>query len=836
MIKNFVKQCLENGGSVFPLLVDSSLTNGTGLTNPSIFTDNEKIYINLRHVEYTLYHSEKKKFCHPWGPIQYLHSENDMHLRTNNFFGELNLDFSIKYCNKVDTSSLDKEPLWEFVGLEDARIVKWDEKLYLCGVRRDTTTNGQGRMELSEIVAEGETFKEVSRFRIPTPGNADSYCEKNWMPILDMPYHFVKWCNPTEVVKVDIENNTTETIYLGKHVEYDYDFRGGSQVIPWGDDYRICLVHQVDLFKTRSEKRDARYRHRFIVWDKDWNVVKYCDPFDFISGEVEFAVGATFYNQNLLVTFGFQDNSSFLLEIPAKVLENHIGISINKNYDKTKRNKKIVDFFPYFHDTGRELLELRINMLKDYVDEFIICESNKTQSGIPIAYHLENDIKELGLPRDMIKIIKLEIPENDDLDIQLIDKYNCSENYKINENSINSNSLMARVRERMQKDSLLFAIDDYDEDTIFIHSDSDEIINPSHIDWIVNVLSEYPESIIKIPLVCLEGRADLRTFYSDSGCFKPWNGGMFFITKNQLKNYKPSEIRSGIFEDIPIAYLMHENNIVQDLGWHFSWMGKSKEREIKRKSFCHYDDTFSFLGNKSYSSEEVANVVDNCIVDEGSISPSGVLNTTMKRYPHNLLPSEIFSLPKVKNFLLPKTDSLNINDFYLNPEDPDLNFELAYYYHGIGHTASAFSHYLRCAERTNDSKLAYECLLRGFFCFDRQGGRKFTAKHLLNQALLLEPKRPEAYFLLARFYERNSEWYDCYTISSLALNFCDFDSEPLVTNVDYHGKIGILFEKAMGAWWWDKVDEAKSIFEDLLNNYDLSEEYRNCILNNLKRC
>ena len=391
----------------------------------------------------------------------------------------------------------------------------------------------------------------------------------------------------------------------------------------------------------------------------------------------------------------------------------------------------------------------------------------------------------------------------------------------------------------MQKDSLLFTLDTYDEDTVFIHSDSDEIINSSNINWIVDVINQHPDRIIKIPLVCLEGRSDLRTFYSDTNQIKPWNGGMFFTTKSMLKKYKPSEIRSGIFDHLPIAYLMQDGNVIEDLGWHFSWMGKYAERAIKRKSFCHYDDKFSFLGNKSYSSEEVANTVDNCEVSEGSISPSGVLNTVMKRYSHNLLPSEIFSLPRVKNFLLPKVKSKELDlltNLSLNPEDPILNFDLGYHYHLLGHTASAFSHYLRCAERTDDDKLTYECLLRGFFCFDSQGGRKFTSKHLLNQAIILDPKRPEAYFLLARFYERNSEWYDCYTISSLALNFCNFDLEPLNTNVDYHGKIGILFEKAMGAWWWDKVDEAKSIFEDLLNNYDLPKEYKKCIMNNLERC
>ena len=60
-------------------------------------------------------------------------------------------DLSIQTYHKIDTGVLDVKPLWDFVGLEDARLVKWDDKYYMCGVRRDTTTNGQGRMELSEI-------------------------------------------------------------------------------------------------------------------------------------------------------------------------------------------------------------------------------------------------------------------------------------------------------------------------------------------------------------------------------------------------------------------------------------------------------------------------------------------------------------------------------------------------------------------------------------------------------------------------------------------------------------------------------------------------------------
>jgi hypothetical protein len=291
--------------------------------NPSIFVDGDKLLLNIRHVSYTLYHSEKKNYHHPWGPIQYLHPEDDMHLRTTNYFGELNKDLSIKNITKVDTSKFDKEPLWDFVGLEDGRIVKWDNKIFLAGVRRDTTTNGQGRMELSEIKKYDNTVEEVSRHRIPAPGENNTYCEKNWMPILDEPFCFVKWCNPTQIVKVDTNKGTTEEIFLGVHKPCEYDFRGGSQVISY-KDYKICIVHQCDLWVTNSSKRDARYRHRIIVWDKDWNMIKSSEPFSFLGGEVEFCCGMCLWEDNFLITFGYQDNSAFLLKCPAKVIESEI--------------------------------------------------------------------------------------------------------------------------------------------------------------------------------------------------------------------------------------------------------------------------------------------------------------------------------------------------------------------------------------------------------------------------------------------------------------------------------------------------------------------------------
>ena len=327
MIDNFVKIVLENGGTITPLLIPSENTNGTGLCNPSIYIDidplcscNDKILVNLRHIQYTLFHSELNRFEHQYGPLVYLHPENDLTLTTTNYLCELDpTTLEIQSYTKVDTSKLDIPPVWEFIGLEDARLVRWDGKLYMCGVRRDTKPNGEGRMELSEIV----DGKEISRFRIEPPIDPNSYCEKNWMPILDMPYHFVKWTNPTEVVKVYPEEGRSEQVHLGQHCSMPADLRGGSQVIPFGEGY-LTLNHETYLYNSEQERKDGTYKHRFTYWDKNWNILKFSDNFSFLDAKIEFACGLAKYKENYLITFGFQDNASYLLKIPAKFLENFI--------------------------------------------------------------------------------------------------------------------------------------------------------------------------------------------------------------------------------------------------------------------------------------------------------------------------------------------------------------------------------------------------------------------------------------------------------------------------------------------------------------------------------
>jgi predicted GH43/DUF377 family glycosyl hydrolase len=314
------EKALRQNGNIYPLIIPASITNGTGLMNPSLLFYRDKIIVNLRHVNYTFYHSESKLFQHQYGPLTYVHPENDMHLRTCNYYLELDNDFNISRYNLVDTTSFDTyEPFWEFVGLEDARLVCWEDKLYMTGVRRDTTTNGQGRMELSEIVVTQDNVKEIHRVRIEAPRNYNSYCEKNWMPVLDQPYTYVKWTNPTEVVKVDITSGSSTTIFDGETIPAPTDFRGGSQVIKY-KDYYLALIHEVDLFNSEVGRKDAVYRHRFVLWDNNFQLLKYSKAFSIMGGHVEFATGMIHQNNYFLITFGFQDNAAYLLQINEQIV------------------------------------------------------------------------------------------------------------------------------------------------------------------------------------------------------------------------------------------------------------------------------------------------------------------------------------------------------------------------------------------------------------------------------------------------------------------------------------------------------------------------------------
>jgi hypothetical protein len=168
----------------------------------------------------------------------------------------------------------------------------------------------------------------------------------------------------------------------------------------------------------------------------------------------------------------------------------------------------------------------------------------------------------------------------------------------------------------------------------------------------------------------------------------------------------------------------------------------------------------------------------------------------------------------------------------LNPEH---NFNIAIKYEQLGQTASAVSFYLRAAEYGHEThpEIVYASLLRMSHCFEDQSGREHTVSNVILQAIQYLPTRPEAYFLMSRFYERSQKWQESYTFAEIGLMF-NQDIDPLPVDVDFPGMYVLSFEKAVSGWWIGRKDESLNIFTQLFQE-DIREDYKNTIKYNLEK-
>lgn len=281
---------------------------------------------------------------------------------------------------------------------------------------------------------------------------------------------------------------------------------------------------------------------------------------------------------------------------------------------------RIINCFPYFNE--RELLELRIRLLSDKIDLFIITDANKTHKGDPKPFTCKSTLEQLGLMSDKIQVVEVDLPD-----------------YQTEPN--------AWVRERMQRDSAAQFIQD--DDVCFV-TDCDEIIDPEFIEYYIDVSKKNPNNILRMPMAFLMGRGDLRVC-DPAGNIIPWICP-YVCLKHHINWYTLSEIReSQAWEQNCIKYtdlFTKQNGVVTEVGWHFSWMGDMERLKIKNKSFAHWDEV---------------NVQENFIARENSTDSLGRNDHILKSYPTDLLPSLIFQHHNIEQFLL-HTDKTTIQHIY----------------------------------------------------------------------------------------------------------------------------------------------------------------------------
>jgi len=233
---------------------------------------------------------------------------------------------------------------------------------------------------------------------------------------------------------------------------------------------------------------------------------------------------------------------------------------------------KIFDCFSYWDEDL--LLEIRLNILNDYVDYFIIVEGNKTWQNNPKK--LKFDIKKFKeFEKKIIYIPVEDLPDGNN----------------------------PYIRENFQRNAISRGLVKAKDEDLIIISDLDEIPDPEKVKTF-NKKMRY--AVFK----------QLHFYYkinlqSQKNPF--WHGSRICV-KKYLKS--PQWLRNLKFKKRPFWRLdkLRLNNIIKDGGWHFCNLKEPEEILYKYKNLCETDDPHVFkekIDEKFLNLKEIKNRINS---------------------------------------------------------------------------------------------------------------------------------------------------------------------------------------------------------------------------------
>lgn len=248
---------------------------------------------------------------------------------------------------------------------------------------------------------------------------------------------------------------------------------------------------------------------------------------------------------------------------------------------------KIYDGFLFFNEL--DLLEIRLNVLDEVVDQFILVESSVTHQGTPKPFIFEENKKKFTKFLPKITHIKVTNTPDDFVNLPTVNPLTYEEQIFANiYEDIKKTKLFNRAtephfgRDFFQKECIKLGMSQANENDILLSADLDEIPNPEYL----RRLNEYFEP------------DQFYTFNQTHYCYylnmlhyshidNSRNGntevntnwkGTRMSTWKKVKNYSINELRA------------QNNNDLIDSGWHFSWMGGIDRVKNKLQSYSHKEN------------------------------------------------------------------------------------------------------------------------------------------------------------------------------------------------------------------------------------------------------
>ena len=232
---------------------------------------------------------------------------------------------------------------------------------------------------------------------------------------------------------------------------------------------------------------------------------------------------------------------------------------------------KIIDCITFFDNNF--MFDVRYNILKEFVDYFVICESLYDHKGNPKK---KNFIWKDEYQKDKIKYFLLEKP------------------FPKNSNPWNNQAIQ---REELLKQLIFASQDDY----IFF-SDPDEIVNPKILQNF-NLKKKYGIFLQN----CFNYKFNLFNPHES-----PWEGTRVVKKKNiKSIDYLRQKIKSKNLK-YKFFRIDKEKNIelFNDGGWHFNNILTPKEISIKLRTFAHNEFSGPEYSDEQIISKKIENKID----------------------------------------------------------------------------------------------------------------------------------------------------------------------------------------------------------------------------------
>ena len=294
---------------------------------------------------------------------------------------------------------------------------------------------------------------------------------------------------------------------------------------------------------------------------------------------------------------------------------------------------KIYDCFQFFNEL--DLLEIRLELLYDHVDYFVISETTRTHSDKEKKLYYQENKELFSKYNDKIIHVVNDFPSNildmgkkvgDDKHSLMYNKI--SERYDIEESESQLKQYPTFCRDYLQKEFIQFGLMDCDDDDMIMLSDLDEIPKPE-------VVKDIKEK--KLYNYCV--LQDCFYYHINTMAHTNWYG-------NYVVRYKDTK-------EVSLTHLKNKRvdfDKIEKGGWHLSFMGGVDRIKTKIDSYAHQEfnnpNITSNIENKIQSGVDLFGRTNNTYQDsKQEFYFDGLKEVELDSYTY---PKEILDLIKTK--------------------------------------------------------------------------------------------------------------------------------------------------------------------------------------------